>query len=435
MHSVSRNSKLNKPGFLRRLIGVRDEFSLENRVYNAASLISIVICLMALLWNSSIGIPMALNVLFGGLMIVYFVLYYIARFKKRFNSILFVIISCLGLSAIWFGTEGVHGSTPIIYILAIGVFVTLSKSKHHYKILIITLLNIGALVLIDFYYHEWIIDYQNQLSKDLDLYYSLFFTFLIMFIFLSLFKKDFDKDHQLIVEQSKRLETLNATKDKLFSIIAHDMRSAFSGSLGLSELLTNREMEIEKEKLYEISNALRSSLHNSFKLLDNLLEWANFQQGLTTCNKVNANLKELIQNSLEPFLEAAQSKRIQFDVSESTNIDVQTDLFMTETIIRNLVSNAIKFSHMDSTIYFNSTVMDRFIETTVTDSGIGIPKDLQENLFVIKGDTGRSGTSGEPSTGLGLILCKDFITELGGEIYVDSKEGKGSLFSFLIPTS
>ena len=231
-----------------------------------------------------------------------------------------------------------------------------------------------------------------------------------------------------------QLRKLNFEKDKFFSIIAHDLRGPFNGFLGLIQIMTEEMDSLSKEDLIRMSRGLEISATNLFRLLENLLYWARMQQGLIPFNPISLQLLAIIDESAPFLLEQAKMKVIDIAVDISADLSVFADSNMLQTIIRNLVSNALKFTHKGGKVTISaSTGEDNHVVVAIKDTGIGMSSEMAANLFRLDVQTGRPGTDDESSSGLGLLLCKEFVEKHGGKILVESEEGKGSTFSFSIP--
>ena len=242
------------------------------------------------------------------------------------------------------------------------------------------------------------------------------------------------KTHLKLYQQNKELHELNATKDKFFSIVAHDLRSPFNNFLGLTQIMVEELPLLTLADLEEIALTLRDSAVNLFSLLGNLLEWARMQRGLTTFEPVLRNLMPEVSKILALAEQAAAKKEITVKYSIPDDLTVFADVNMLGGIMRNLVSNATKFTDKDGTINITAQPgKTGWVEICIQDSGIGMDKEMIANLFRLDKNTSRSGTVGEPSTGLGLIICKDFIEKHGGELQVESNTGQGSAFLFTLP--
>ena len=245
---------------------------------------------------------------------------------------------------------------------------------------------------------------------------------------------DRKKAEQEINLKNEQLRKINSEKDKFFSIIAHDLRSPFNGFLGLTEIMAKELSSLTSTEIQKIAVNLHNSATHLFRLLENLLHWARMKQGLIPFNPEVTALPPIVFESVEMVHDSAKSKRIRIHYDFADNIEVFADTNMLQTIIRNLVSNAIKFTPRGGQITLcGKENSNKNIEIAIKDNGIGMSPLLVEQLFRIDIQTGRRGTEDEPSTGLGLLLCKEFIEKHGGKIWVESIEGKGSTFIFTIP--
>ena len=234
--------------------------------------------------------------------------------------------------------------------------------------------------------------------------------------------------------QNQELYDLNASKDKLFSIIAHDLRGPFNGFLGLTQIMAEELSSLTMEEIQEIAVDMKSSATNLFRLLENLLHWTRMQQGLTKLVPETLTLFTTTSDSVEMILDSAKSKGISIALDIHKDLKILADKNSFQTIMRNLVSNAIKFTNKGGNISISAAPhTEGMVRISIKDSGIGISPEMLENLFRIDVKIGRKGTEGESSTGLGLLLCKEFVEKHGGKIWAESEEGKGSDFIFTMP--
>lgn len=239
-----------------------------------------------------------------------------------------------------------------------------------------------------------------------------------------------------IQQKNVELQRINAEKDKFFSIIAHDLKSPFNAFIGFTELLVTDLPTLPFEKIQDLALIMRNSALNLYNLLENLLEWSQLQRGLKRHNPTYINLNVLFNDCLHSLKEVAQKKQIEIFMHIPTNLIAFADTNMLSSIVRNLASNSIKFTNRGGEIHLIAEkVSNDKILITVKDNGIGMSKHLIQKLFKLDENTSRAGTEKEPSTGLGLILSKDFIEKNGGEIWVESKENEGSSFCFTLPNS
>lgn len=238
---------------------------------------------------------------------------------------------------------------------------------------------------------------------------------------------------QLIQEKETHLKSLTAAKNKLFSIIAHDLRSPFNAILGFSELLSNNPKGFEVEESEKYIEIINSCAKNTLSLLDNLLNWTHSQTGQFVYKPEKIRLSLVFQDLLEISNSIAEIKNISLRYIQSDTIEIDTDVTMLKIVLRNLINNAIKFTNSNGEIAIYAVRNQNDIEITVSDNGVGISKENRESLFNISTNITSPGTANEKGSGLGLILCKEFVEKLGGNIWVESEEGKGSDFIVSLP--
>ncbi len=234
--------------------------------------------------------------------------------------------------------------------------------------------------------------------------------------------------------QNEELQRLNATKDKFFSIIAHDLRGPLGGFMSLAQIMAEELPNITLTEVQEIAMDLKNSSANLFRLLENLLSWARVQQGQIPFEPEFWELHPLVNESVEMIKETAKNKGIEIYNHIPAGLMVFADKNVLQTVVRNLVSNSIKFTNRGGKITLSAKAGEGQDIVTVMDTGIGMDKELIDKLFLLDAKKGRKGTEGEPTTGLGLLLCKEFVDKHGGKIWVESKKGKGSMFYFTIPS-
>lgn len=239
-------------------------------------------------------------------------------------------------------------------------------------------------------------------------------------------------EHDLKVSR-ERLKELNATKNRLFSVIGHDLRSPLSSIAGFSALLVDRLRSQNFKGVEEYATIIRDSSKRAMDLLTNLLEWSRTQAGKIEFNPEYLELVSIIDAETALFNDAAQQKNItvQFDLPH--NLSVCADRIMISSVIRNLVSNALKFTYPEGTISIHAERDEKELLVTVTDDGMGMPDETAGNLFCIDRSSSSPGTGNEQGTGLGLLLCKEFIEMHGGKIWAEPAEDQGSVFKFTIP--
>lgn len=278
------------------------------------------------------------------------------------------------------------------------------------------------------------------------------FILLGTFVLSMVFRKRYQQNQKLniqmalknreIEEQQKNVEKLNidlqeanATKDKFFSIVAHDLKNPFSSLLVLSQLLIDDYDILSNEERKQFIEQINSAAENTYSLLQNLLEWARTQSGRTTINKEEIKLDKILHEALSVLKPIAKNKKIALRTHIPTNSIAWADKNMISTVMLNLISNAVKFTNQKGSIDISATYSNKHVEVEIADSGVGISKENLDKLFKPDIKFHTVGTDREKGTGLGLILCKEFIEKNNGEIWVESKEGAGSKFYFSLPVS
>lgn len=252
----------------------------------------------------------------------------------------------------------------------------------------------------------------------------------ILFFWLYISKR---ATNELLVSKNEEISNINKQKDKFFSIIAHDLRGPFNGFLGLTELLAEEIDDMDKEEIQFAAINMRSSANNLNRLLENLLEWSRMEQGLIPFSTQEFNLDEVVRECVAPLQDAADKKDIVIETIIDQTLKIFADHHILQSVIRNVLSNAVKFTPRRGIIKIKAKEDDKNTTISIKDSGIGMNSKMIENIFKLDVKINRKGTDDEPSTGLGLILCKEFVEKHKGKIWIESEEGKGSTFHFSFP--
>ncbi len=229
------------------------------------------------------------------------------------------------------------------------------------------------------------------------------------------------------------LQELNISKDKFFSIIAHDLKSMFNNILGFSDLLKSEIRTSDPETIEQYVDMVNCSAHQTYDILANLLEWANSQRGKIPFNPAPVVLRGLIEEELAVLRKSAEQKDIELKICIPDKLTVTADKDMLKTVLRNLISNAVKFTPKNGEIELYATPDDQQIEIAVCDNGTGMTQKAVDKLFKLDIINSTPGTENEKGTGLGLMLCSDFVKKHGGKIWAESEPGKGSTFKFTMP--
>lgn len=239
---------------------------------------------------------------------------------------------------------------------------------------------------------------------------------------------------RLILSKTEELQRTIAGRDKLYSVIAHDLRSPMGSiKMVLNMLILNLPSEKIGAEMYELLTMANQTTEDVFSLLDNLLKWTKSQIGKLNVVYQDVDLVEVTDGVIEIFSMVASLKKIRIREMKPEKMMVNADIDMLKTVVRNLLSNAIKFSKENSEVLVKMEEVDGMAVVSVQDYGCGISEERQKKLLHTDTHFSTFGTNNEEGSGLGLLLCKDFVVKNGGKLWFTSKEGEGSIFSFSIP--
>lgn len=284
-------------------------------------------------------------------------------------------------------------------------------------------------------------DIQLHKNKQVKQLGYILVTLLLVFVFFVLLKYfDKIKSNQLLEEKNQMIEKselnlqmLNVSKTKFFSIIAHDLKNPFHTVMGYSYLLSKDYERFTEEERRKFAVNIYHSTNNIFRLLQNLLEWSKSQTGRLNYTPLYIEYKRILENSMSVLHSMAEQKNISIKFDYNDDLIIFADPLMIETVLRNLVNNAIKYTPENGSIEITAKHVGDNIKISISDSGIGIREEDIQNLFCIDSKVKRKGTNNEDGSGLGLILCKEIVDKSNGTIWAESTPGLGSTFIFTIP--
>lgn len=399
----------------------------ERKIFIIATLVGLLSTFIGIVWNLIIGLTLILDFMLGLFFGVYFVLFYFARFKNKYRPLIFIITTLLVLTVLYITNGGLTGSVPAIYIFALATFISLTDAKFHKYILLVTLANLLGLILLEnLFYENLIIQYSDTDIKELDLAFGYLASLTVSYFLLSYFKKN-------ITLKNIELQKLNQSKDLLFNVVAHDLRSPFSTILGFSDLMVDESQNFTIEDFRKYSRLIQQETKKDYELLNTLLEWGRIHMDRIQLNPEAINLKETAHETVQFLTEKFQQKEIDIQLDINEDIYVYSDAVALKTILRNLISNAIKFTPGGGKINISTEESDeKNLTVKVKDNGIGMQKEIIDNLFQSEVNTNREGVGGEKSIGLGLIISRELIEKQGGNLVISSLEDQGSTFQFTI---
>jgi signal transduction histidine kinase len=268
---------------------------------------------------------------------------------------------------------------------------------------------------------------ENQHREDI-IYYQRIIVLIsvILIILISIFAFIF-------LKQKNKLNKLNSLKDKFFSVVAHDIRNPVSTILSISDELVEDFDEISNQEKEQLISILQKSTIMLNELISNLFAWSSFQRGFISFNPENFDVNKISADTVEILNLNASEKKIILNYAGTPGLVVNADKKMVESVLMNLINNAVKFTPQEGAISVSVKKIESFAEILVEDNGVGIPVDVQKSLFKIETSKSSNGTEGEKGTGLGLLICKEFVEINKGKIWVESEPGIGSRFFVRFP--
>ncbi|MCB8994953.1 MAG: hypothetical protein H6538_05025 [Bacteroidales bacterium] len=414
----------------------RDEnISLEDRLILNAVLVGILTTIVGSTMNSILTTSVTAVVVPFILGAILLILYYFFRFKKIIKPFIvpIIFISISGISTIWVFNGGINSSNVFVAFVILILLLIISPPNLKFFVLVLFLAFHIGIYLIQLYRPDLIVDFPTEKERWIDHVITLFYTSTFIYLIIKFLHTNYTQERMKVEENEKKLKELIASKDMLLSILAHDLKSPFNALLGLTELLKNNVHTYTPEKLEKTATHIHSSAFASYNLLEDLLTWARAQSGKIPFEVSNLLLNEVCRDIINEMKNNAEAKNIHLEHKISSDLVVYADLNLLKIILRNLVSNAVKFTRNHGSITISAVSGNNMVEISVQDDGIGIPKSNLEKLFNPAIIYSSHGTSNEKGTGLGLLICKEFIEKHGGKLNIESEEGVGSRFYFQLP--
>lgn len=330
--------------------------------------------------------------------------------------------------------------TPVFVVTIAAPLMILIRPIH--SLISYTVFYLSFLLLLAVFQDDRAIVLTNTLNTITLSFVGFFFSLVFWTNRLSLFRhnnkildqqKSLEIANENLMNSALDLEQLNTQKDRVLSVIAHDLRSPFNTLIGTAELLTDQEYELSKEEEAKLKQNLLLTSRNTYMLVDNLLEWASLQQKTSAPDLQNVKLVSLIRELFSELAIVAQSKKIRLSFKGDADVHVLADPVMLASVMRNLLTNAIKFSNKGAEVIVEVSVDLTNAVISVIDTGLGIEKSELEKWTQGGMLSGRVGTANEPSTGLGLSIVNDMLQLNKGKLLIESTPGKGSRFSAILP--
>lgn len=425
--------------FWLELVGETSVFSLESRIFHSISICSIALACFYIPYDLFAGMYIASFscLVFAG---VFFYQYYQSRYRyQKHSNLVFGLTGLLIFSVNYFANSGINGSTDVIWPAYLLLLLATSPYKHYFAWLVVYMLTFLILHTVAYCY-PGLVQYPFSGAKGMFIDRLTAFPIPVVTIYLTVkfIRQSYDKERSIvelrneeITLQKSLLEQSNAEKNKLMSIISHDMRAPLVNIKSYLQLLN--ENAVDKTERPELERYLLAATNNTMQMLSNLLYWTKSQMERSSVNLQMLNLFSVLENTLDMEKALAEKKGIALNYNIDTTITVIADSDMLQLVVRNLVSNAIKFTPKGGFINIDAQILANNCKLSVSDNGKGIATAEQENIFRVTSEPG-FGTNNERGVGLGLLLCKEFIERQGGSIGFESIFGQGSSFFIFIAT-
>lgn len=414
--------------------GVIQFFSLEERLFNTVCFISFFTALFELFFNIYVGNTFGVCLsLFGVFFCV--AMYYLSYYKRKAGLAirLLCFVSHIAFGVNYFYSSGIDGPSYMFFALNFLMIVAIIP-KEEFKIWVpLNLLLFFTVMIVEFFYPQYVLNIYNQVPLKL-LNFSVTYVVLVVVIYFAInfIRKNYEIERFLVVEKNKaiehqklELERLNSEKDKLFSIVSHDLRHPLSSIQGYLELLEDGDLTDEEQ--VDLKRQLLIITKNTSTMLSNVLSWAKSQMEGSYAVLELLSVKDVLAENLNVEMNIAIKKGIKLTIMAEDGLKIMADKNMFQIVIRNLVSNAIKFTPANGCVTVYAKKKNDLCCITVEDTGLGIDLAQQKKLFKLKASS-TYGTNNEKGIGLGLLLCKEFTDLQGGNISFKSSKSSGSTF-------
>lgn len=410
-----------------RLTGDPGVYTLEARIFHIACLFTLLLFCCSIVFNYLIGLYTLSLMLIPAVFASCFV-YYLSKvkYKLQLSINIFCIAGNLLFIVFFLNNSGINGPGFIIYLLFFFLVMSIVPKNQRLVWVIINLIVAGCLVFLQYHYPELIsLNYRNPGSRYMDFGYVYCFTLLIIYFILTSIINSYNKERTLAETRQKELEIADKSKNKLFSILAHDLKSPLNSIQNFLEI--SMEVDIEEDEKRTINSSLLRETKYTRQMLINLLSWSKTQMEGVNVKLVKLELKKALEPTILLQSSLAEEKDITLMNLLAKDIHIIADSDMLELVIRNLVNNAIKFTAVGGKITVSSEIHGYECWIKVQDTGVGIAREDYERLFSLQSES-TYGTNNEKGVGLGLVLCKEFVVMQGGKIWVESTLNVGTTF-------
>lgn len=413
----------------------REKFPIEQRLFISSVIAGIFISLLATIVSIIIASPPVVPILALVVLANLTFYYYFARVKGVYKPLVMplIITAFISIFSIWVFDGGINGSNILVAFAILILSLIITPDRRRKYVISIFLVLLTTVYLIQLLRPDLISPFKNETIRWIDSIVTAIYSSVFIFIIIRFLHNHYAAEKKRAEEGEERLHRANADKDRFISILSHDLRSPFNAILGFSEVLAEEVKTLDRREIEDLAIKINKSTRNTYNLLEDILLWARVQSSRTPFNPMPLVLNDICNDILVHLSAVATAKKIELTCSTGENLTVYADADMLKTVLRNLISNAIKFSWSGGTVTIKATESAGNITVSISDHGTGIKPEQLASLFDIAGAHSATGTAGETGTGLGLLLCKEFIERHNGHMWVKSEFGNGSEFLFSLP--
>ncbi len=414
------------------LTGLNQEFSLESRIFHSFCIVAFFILTLCVPLNIILGLPISALLAVVAL-ITQAGLYYLSRFRHKTQISLWLSIFIIHIIIIvnYFFNSGIQGPSFLLLIAIFFLVISLSKPKEYWFFISLNLVVASGLALIEYLNPELVEkSYMGRGFQFGDIISTYFISVLTILIGLRYIKKNYYISQGLLETKAADLERINSTKNKLFTIVSHDLRAPLATVRSYLEILS--QLDPAKENWQEIQSDLIEMTQNTDNMLSNILMWSASQMEGISINRKPILLANTLIPVIRVFQSIANAKQIALSFEIDPGLKVLADENMLQLVIRNILSNAIKFTNNGGNIQLKVESDYPNYVIKISDNGIGMTDQIKDSIFSLKAESS-FGTKNEKGVGLGLNLSKEFTDMQGGRIWFESTFGKGSTFYISLP--
>jgi two-component system sensor histidine kinase/response regulator len=414
------------------VIGDPQKFSLESRIFHTFSFFVLLILVFEVFFNIFIHMYVSAVLAFG-VLLTQSLFYYLSRVKNKLQ--LAVILSAVEVNVIkgfgYYYNDGITGATLLLFAASLFILMSVSHKKLWPFLLGFNVVVVVSVIITEYINPDVIKKhYETRGEQFADNIVSYLVTIILIYVGTAAIRQSYTRQKNLADEKALALELLNAEKVKLFSIIAHDLRTPLASVQQYFSVMS--EVTIDAQERAEMEKNLVETIGKTQDLLTNLLKWAKNQMDGTSAHLQAVQLSSYLEETTELFQTIAIKKNITLTTTTDQTITVRADPDMLQIVIRNLLNNAVKFTQHGGRVELKAVAEGNNCLISISDNGLGIPLSRQADIFSMN-TTSTHGTENEQGTGLGLVLCKDYTELQGGRIWFSSIEKQGTTFFILLP--